>query len=68
MESIDQPRIELLTQIGKGSYGEVWIARHHEKDFVKYVAVKLEHKNIPENSLAKEFKVMKTIDKHQNLI
>jgi hypothetical protein len=61
MENIDQPRIELLTPIGKGSYGEVWIARHHENDSVTYIAVKLDNENPPRGSLQIEFQVMRTI-------
>ncbi len=68
MVSINKTRIELLKEIGSGTYGTVWLARHHQNDNVKYIAVKLDNKNTPKDSLQKEFLVMKTIDKHQNLI
>ena len=64
----DQPRIELVAKIGQGTFGEVWLGRHHESSTVKYVALKLEKIVIPDGGIKKEFEVMKNIDKHQNLI
>lgn len=58
MVEYEGKRIELLQQIGKGSFGEVWIARHLDSttsDQVNYVAVKIELKSSTGNALMTEF-------------
>jgi serine/threonine protein kinase len=51
----------LIEKIGKGSFGEVWIARHFEATSetdatgTKIVAVKIEHRSSPKTSLKKEY-------------
>ncbi len=70
MENIDQPRIQLLKQIGLTAYDAVWFARYHQNDTVKYIAVKLENENTPIDSLKNEFVILERIDYkyHENLI
>ena len=61
----------MLQQLGKGSFGEVWIARLLEgpdESQIRYVAVKVELKSSTQNALMSEFQVMKTIGKHESLI
>lgn len=51
-------RIEMLQKIGKGSFGEVWIARLLDTtapDQIKYVATKTELKSSTNNALKTEF-------------
>ena len=62
-------KIQLLDKIGEGTYGKVWVGRYSNPEIgSRLAAIKLETNDRTENSLFKEFQVMKKIGKQQNVI
>ena len=62
-------KIQLLDKIGEGTYGKVWVGRYQNPEIgSRLAAIKLETYDRTENSLFKEFQVMKKIGKQQNVI
>ena len=69
------PRVQMLNYIDQGTYGVVWRARMIEKSDAlepsknMLVAIKIEQKDTKKDfDLENEFKTMKSIGKHENLI
>jgi len=62
-------RLEMLDELGKGSFGIVWLARLFEAEQPPaYVAVKIQKNSTEVGSIEQEFLSLKTIGKHANII